>query len=440
MKKSFGKAISLFLSLIIAVTSLFPVTAFAASESELRSSIVSVASGEVGYEGTSTTSKYGDWYGYQGGWCTTFVLWCFNKTGTSYGIKLNGVIVPSGGNCNSMISWFKDKGRYHPASENYSPSSGDLVFFDWSGNGSCQHVGIVNYTSGTTVYTIEGNCSGKVKAREYTSKGSKPYNNISAIMGYASPNYASVSGGKVQTTASTTKKQTTKKQTTTKKQSTTKKQTTTKKKTTTKASTTKSTTAKSTEKTTVKTTTQATTQSTTQATTQTTAPTTQEQTSLNSLEIYASTYDMQVGDSVVLEYSVEPSDANAVVGYFCDEEGIIELGDGGEIKAIGPGTATVVVCANDDLYNQCSFTVTEARGDVTAIDHGTSLEVVGTTDNSVVTTERNMQSVLTRMGVNVTALSQNKQLYAVPIAIIGGTLIISIFILITKKIKSRKSK
>ncbi|MGN1329473.1 MAG: CHAP domain-containing protein [Eubacterium sp.] len=435
MEKRTFRAVSLFLSLIFAISSLFPITAFAVSEGELRSSVISVASGEVGYTGTSTTSKYGDWYGYQGGWCTTFVLWCFNQTGTSYDIKLNGVIVPSGGNCNSMISWFKDKGRYHTASEGYTPSSGDLVFFDWSGNGSCQHVGFVNYISGTTVYTIEGNCSGKVKAREYTSKGSKPYNNISAIMGYASPNYSAVAGEQSQTTASTTKKQTTAKQTTTKKK-TTAKQTTTKKKTTEKQTTAKKTTKATTEKTTTQTTTQA----TTQTITQTTVSTTQEQTSLESLEIYASTYDLQVGDSIVLEYNVKPSNANAVVGYFCDEEGIIELGDGGEIKAIGIGTATVVVCANDDLYNQCSFTVTEARGEVTAVAHETSREVVGTTDNSVVTTEKNVQSVLTRMGVNITALSQNKQLYAIPIAIIGGTFIISIFTLIVKKIKSRKSQ
>lgn len=439
MKKSASKIAALILTVILVITSLFPVTAFAASESDLRSSVVSVASKEIGYTGTSTTSKYGDWYGYQGGWCTTFVLWCFNQTGTSYGVKLNGVIVPSGGNCNSMISWFKDKGRYHPASEGYTPSSGDLVFFDWSGNGSSQHVGIVNYTSGTTVYTIEGNCSGKVKAREYTAKGSKPYNNISAIMGYASPNYASVSGGNSQ--ATTKKQTTTKKKTTTKKETTTKKQTTakketTKKKTTTKKQTTKATTVKTTVKTT-ESTTKATTKATTEATTQTT---TQEETSLESLKIYASTYDMQVGDSVVLEYSVEPYDANAVVGYFCDEEGIIELGAGGEIKAIGPGVATVVVCANDDLYNQCSFTVTEARGEVTEVEHEVSREVIGTTDNSVVTTEKNAQSVLTRMGVNVIALSQNKQLYAVPIAIIGGTFIISAFIFMTKKIKSRKNK
>ena len=175
MVKRKYKALCLALAIIMTVLSSFPTSAYAASESEIRSKIISVAQAEVGYTGTSTYSKYGEWYGYQGGWCTTFVLWCFNQAGTSFNTKLNGVIVPSGGNCNSMISWFKNKGGYHPASEGYTPVGGDLVFFDWSGNGSCQHVGIVNYTSGDTVYTIEGNCSGKVKAREYTKTGSKPF-------------------------------------------------------------------------------------------------------------------------------------------------------------------------------------------------------------------------------------------------------------------------
>lgn len=426
MKKSFQTILSSLIALILILINLCPVTSFAASESEIRSTVVSIAQGEVGYTGTSTTSKYGEWYGYQGGWCTTFVLWCFNQTGTSYDIKLNGNIIPSGGNCNSMISWFKNKDRYHPASEGYTPVTGDIVFFDWSGNGSSQHVGIVNYISGSTVYTIEGNCSGKVKAREYTKNGSKPYNNISAIMGYASPNYSSVAGG--ATTA-------TKKQTTTAKQTTAKKQTA------------ESTTAKTTAKSTAKTTAKATTNkpsSTTTATTTTAAPTTtaqstQAEVTLESLDIYAATYDMQVGDSVVLSYNVKPSDVQAVVGYFCDEEGIIEISNGGEIKAIGPGTATVVVCANNDLYNQCSFTVTEAAGDVTEIEHSSSRKVVGTiNNNSSITTEKNVQSVLTRMGVNITALSQNKPLYAIPLAIIGSTLIISVFIAAVKKSKTRR--
>lgn len=395
MKNRLKKLNIFFIVLCIIISSIIPTAAFAASEDDLRSSVVSIASDEVGYTGTSSYSKYGDWYGYQGGWCTTFVLWCFNKAGKQNGVTLNGVIIPRGGNCSSMISWFKDKGRYYSPSK-YTPKSGDLIFFDWTGSGTADHVGIVNYTSGTTVYTIEGNCSGKVKAREYTKKGSKPYNNISSIIGYASPKFSSVSGSSAGKT--TTKKKTTK-------------------------------------ATTVTTTTQAATKATAKATTTEQS----ESAPLTNLQIYASKYDLQIGDTVKLDYSVEPSNTNAVVGYFCDQEGIIDIGANGEITAIGNGTATVVVCANDDLYAQCDFVVTDAVGEVTTVggSNEESRKVVDTRID-VSTTQANAQSVLTRLGVNVNMLSQNKQLYIVPASIAGVTVFISIFIAITKKIKKKK--
>lgn len=411
MKNRLKKLNIFFIVLCIIISSIIPTAAFAASEDDLRSSVVSIASDEVGYTGTSSYSKYGDWYGYQGGWCTTFVLWCFNKAGKQNGVTLNGVIIPRGGNCSSMISWFKDKGRYYSPSK-YTPKSGDLIFFDWTGSGTADHVGIVNYTSGTTVYTIEGNCSGKVKAREYTKKGSKPYNNISSIIGYASPRFSSVSGSSAG--------KTTKKHTTTKKAKTTKKATTAKS-TTKKAASKKTTTKKET-------------------TASTTATTEQSESApLTNLQIYASKYDLQIGDTVKLDYSVEPSNTNAVVGYFCDQEGIIDIGANGEITAIGNGTATVVVCANDDLYAQCDFVVTDAVGEVTTVggSNEESRKVVDTRID-VSTTRANAQSVLTRLGVNVNMLSQNKQLYIVPASIAGVTVFISIFIAITKKIKKKR--
>ena len=442
MKKQLKKLNIFLTALCVIISSIIPTAAFAASESDLRSSVVSIASGEVGYTGTSSYSKYGDWYGYQGGWCTTFVLWCFNKAGSQNNVTLNGVIIPRGGNCNSMISWFKDKGRYYSPSS-YTPQGGDLIFFDWTGSGTADHVGIVNYTSGSTVYTIEGNCSGKVKAREYTKKGSKPYNNISSIIGYASPKFSSVSGSAANKT--TTKKQTTTKKATTKKQTTTKKKTTTKKVTTKKATTAKpATTKKATTKknTTKATTTTATTTAPTTTTQATTKKATTEQSAsaaLTDLQIYASKYDLQVGDTVKLDYSVEPSNTKAVVGYFCDQEGIIDIGPSGEITALGNGTATVVVCANDDLYAQCDFIVTDAVGEVTTMDSADneSRKVVDTRID-VSTTEANVQSVLTRLGVNVNMLSQNRQLYIVPASIVGVTAFISIFIAITKRIKKKK--
>ncbi|MCH5321911.1 MAG: hypothetical protein J1E36_09115, partial [Eubacterium sp.] len=154
------------------------------------------------------------------------------------------------------------------------------------------------------------------------------------------------------------------------------------------------------------------------------------------LSINAPTYDLQIGDTVKLNYSVEPSNAPAVVGYFCDEEGIIEIGTDGDIKAIGSGTATVVVCANNELYKQCDFTVTEAVGEVTSLKTK-ERNVVGTTKAQVVTTQKSVQSVLKNMGVNVDSLTQNKQLYVIPLAIISVTFIISLFLAIVKKVKRR---
>lgn len=396
----FNKIVSTCIVMILIISMFNPINAYAASESELRNKVVSVARGEVGYTGTSSYSKYGEWYGYQGGWCTTFALWCFNQAGSSYSVKLYGSITPSGGNCNSMISWYSNKGQYYKRSSGYKPKAGDLVFFDWSGNGSSQHVGIVSGTSGSTVYTIEGNCSGSVKSRSYTTSGSKPYNNISSIMGYAVPDYASVSGSSSSPSAqkSTTKKtessnKTTKKQTTKKSSSASKTETTTQKKETT------------------------------------------QQIALENLSINAPTYDLKIGDTVKLNYSVEPNNAPAVVGYFCDEEGIIDINSSGEITAVGSGTATVVVCANNELYSQCDFTVTKAVAEVTTTVK--SSDDTNGNDGEAVT-KKSIENTLTNLGVNVNALSSNKQLFIIPLTIIGATAILSVFVAIVKKVKSKR--
>jgi len=49
------------------------------------------------------------------------------------------------------------------------PSSGDIVFFNWSGDrsGGADHVGIVEYVEGEVVHTIEGNSSDAVMRQEY---------------------------------------------------------------------------------------------------------------------------------------------------------------------------------------------------------------------------------------------------------------------------------
>lgn len=344
MKKRYLNLFVFALCMFITLASV-PQNAFGATANQLKSKVISVAENEVGYKGTSTKSKYGDWYGYQGSWCTYFIFWCYNQADKAMDSDMYGTIVPSGGNCNSMINWYENKGLYHEAGS-YSPKKGDLVFFDWSSNGSSQHVGFVTGTSGSTVYTIEGNCSGEVKSREYTSTGSKPYNNISSIMGYASPKYSlagSGSSGETQKKETETKKSQESKETTKKKSSSSSSSTTSssasKPDSSKKAETTKAATTKKEDK--------------------------KEEKQAEKLTLHAATNTLELGDSVKLEYNVEPEGSKAVVGYFCDEEGVIEIGEGGNITAIGKGTATVVVCANDSIYSQYDFTVTDVSRDVT---------------------------------------------------------------------------
>ena len=421
MKKHI-KFLSVILAIIIALSPA-ALTASAATEAQLKNKVLSVAQNEVGYKGTRSYSKYGEWYGWQGAWCTTFVLWCFNEAGESYGVKLYANIIPSGGNCNSMISWFQNKGRYHTKSSGYTPKKGDLVFFDWSGNGSAQHVGIVKSYSGGTVYTIEGNNRSMVRECSYP--------NARAVMGYGNPDWASVATGKASETKKAKKKAKKKK----KKKTTTVKQTTkkhvTKKKTTKKKSSSKKKTTTTAKK---ETTTEKTTKETTSKTTTTT---TTKKVVAKDMKLHTATTDLQIGDSVKLEYSIEPKNANAVVGYFCDEENIIDISEGGVITATGEGVATVVVCANDEIYRQVDYTVSSVSSRVTKHTPDTPLD---TFEPSTELSEQTLEQKLLGFGINFEKLKAHIKYYIIPIYILGFTAALSLIIIAIKAIVSSVRK
>jgi cell wall-associated NlpC family hydrolase len=82
--------------------------------------------------------------------------------------------------CSDGIQWFKDRDQWQ--SGGYTPAPGDLIFFDWEGDGVSDHVGIVERADGTTVYTIEGNTSDSVARRSYALDSVK-------ITGYGVPIY-----------------------------------------------------------------------------------------------------------------------------------------------------------------------------------------------------------------------------------------------------------
>lgn len=129
-----------------------------------REQVLAIAEGEVGYSrwnDPEAGTKYGRWYAdwadepYFGEsgvpYCamfTSWVLWQANVTAPG----LPGAYVPS------IVSAFKDAGRT-PYNEDAQP--GDLVMFDWQGDGVSDHIGIVyeNCPSDGGMWTIEGNTS-----------------------------------------------------------------------------------------------------------------------------------------------------------------------------------------------------------------------------------------------------------------------------------------
>ena len=99
---------------------------------------------------TEFCRNYGEGNAYA--WCAAYVSFClFQSRATTDSTKNT---IWRGIYCPTWYNRFKDAGRAHAASSDYTPQSGDLVFFKGSG-----HIGIVRYSKNGKVYTIEGNTS-----------------------------------------------------------------------------------------------------------------------------------------------------------------------------------------------------------------------------------------------------------------------------------------
>lgn len=137
-------------------------------------SIVEVAASQIGNEGGE---PYWSWYGFNGRveWCACFVSWCANKCG-----YIDKGIIPKFAGVGTGIDWFQDRHQWQK--RGYQPKPGDIIFFDWEGNGYGSHVGIVEKSDDLYVYTIEGNSGDKCCRRTY-------FLHSSVVMGYGIPKY-----------------------------------------------------------------------------------------------------------------------------------------------------------------------------------------------------------------------------------------------------------
>jgi hypothetical protein len=101
---------------------------------------------------------YSDWYGLVGPWCAMFCTWCYD-----------GPSGPGSSSFDRLLARYAyvpyivsdaRNGRYG-LSVTTSPIPGDLVCYDWQGDGEYDHVGLFeNWTGGGGTFTaIEGNTS-----------------------------------------------------------------------------------------------------------------------------------------------------------------------------------------------------------------------------------------------------------------------------------------
>ena len=125
-------------------------------------------------------------------WCAAFV--------SAVGIKTyNTDVIPIDCYCPRMLANFEGTKK----SYRYTPQGADIIFFDWNGNRSPDHVGMVYYVKDGKIHTIEGNTTIEdkyktdgVHVRTFGSAWARSY-----VQNYCVPAYAVM--GKIKYTGKT---------------------------------------------------------------------------------------------------------------------------------------------------------------------------------------------------------------------------------------------
>lgn len=126
-------------------------------------------------------ARYSDAYQMtmQDPWCCAFVVAVFEQCGMRD-------IIPCYAACDQMISVFTKWGRYFSRSVR-CVRPGDIIFYDWNGDLSADHVGIVIQNRFGDLSVIEGNKTDSVAYRNISITSSQ-------ILGFGVPNYDASDG------------------------------------------------------------------------------------------------------------------------------------------------------------------------------------------------------------------------------------------------------
>jgi hypothetical protein len=153
--------------------------------------VVAIAQSQIGYQESTANyqldssgnmmgyTRYGDWYGmpYEN-WCAMFASFCIRYA------EIPAEAFPVNSSCQGWIEelqsddWEMYYTRTELADMSRDPAPSDVIFFDFNGDGSSDHVGLVEYYEDGTVHTIEGNTADQVARRTYDATSTK-------ILGYA---------------------------------------------------------------------------------------------------------------------------------------------------------------------------------------------------------------------------------------------------------------
>ncbi|MBQ7144315.1 MAG: CHAP domain-containing protein [Oscillospiraceae bacterium] len=144
---------------------------YAASEPR-RLDFLATLAGELGSDGRirGTETYYSEWY--LGGtyalnpdwneatpWCACYLSWALAEQPEDAMSE-----VPCFAHVDAGAEWFRTRALWTDASE---AAPGDLVFFDWDGDGTPDHVGAVLDTDAERLTTLEGNSNGQVECRSW---------------------------------------------------------------------------------------------------------------------------------------------------------------------------------------------------------------------------------------------------------------------------------
>lgn len=109
--------------------------------------------------------------------------WCQATVTAAAYVSGNQGYLPNTALCTNGIIWFKNQGLWHSRGTiDYDPQIGDIIYYDWNGDGSSEHVGTCIKRDGNMIVVREGNHADCLSDREIQISDT-------CILGYGRPQW-----------------------------------------------------------------------------------------------------------------------------------------------------------------------------------------------------------------------------------------------------------